>query len=155
MRQIKFRAYNELTNTIHEVVSIWNKIDGTIEHLCVALDKEREEVDTLFRDFKLMQFTGLTDSNGNEIYEGDIILQKSKDDWHSNVNDIYVIEFGRQDLGNSSYQQTIGWNATSKKSYQNEDRRLMKGINDLCINHPGITAVVIGNIHENPELLNV
>lgn len=153
MREIKFRAFNTLTKTMHDIISIWHNQDGSIAHVVIPLNEDHTEVDTLFNNFELMQFTSLMDSNGKNIFEGDIILQKSKEGWHSKVEDYFFIEFGRQDLGNSSYQQTIGWNATHLRSFSNEDRTLRKGINDLCINHIGITAVVIGNIHENKELL--
>jgi len=101
----------------------------------------------------MMQFTGLKDSCKNDIYEGDIIHEISIGTWHSVVNRKYVIEFIRQDLGDRSEQQTIGWNATPIISYKRETEYGNKGISSLCINHPGITCVVIGNIHQNPELL--
>lgn len=101
---------------------------------------------------KVMQFTGLKDSNGIEVFDGDIIHQKSNIDWHSDVDHKFVIEFGSQDLGNNSYQQTIGWNATPIKQY-GKSSYLRKGIYDLCFIHPGITAIVIGNIYANPDLL--
>lgn len=154
MKNLKFRIFNELSNKIQDVVSLWHRPNGEIAHVVVALDEDYLEVDTLFRNYQLMQSTGIKDSNGNEIFEGDIIFQKSNPEWRSNIEEKFVIQFGYQDLGNSSYQQTIGWNATNINSYYKENSCLKKGIRDLCINHPGITAVVIGNIHENPELLN-
>lgn len=152
MREIKFRVFNEALKKMQNVVSLWHSPNSEIAHVVVALDEEYAEVDTLFRGYQLMQLTGLKDSNGAEIYEGDIIHQLSKPNWHSKVDNKYIVEFGHQDLGDSSYQQTIGWNATDVR-YIGKDYTKSKGILDLCLNHPGITAVVIGNIHENPELL--
>jgi len=60
MREIKFRA--------------WNKIDKkmlpsrTLQQLAVC-----DYCDT-FDHLEIMQFTGLHDKNGNEIYEGDIVI---------------------------------------------------------------------------------
>jgi len=71
------------------------------------------------------QFTGLTDKNGKEIYEGDIFNLGDK-------NILYIVEYfdcglsGRQN-GNRSRVGLAHWN----------DR-----------------IEVVGNIHDNPELLN-
>jgi len=59
MREIKFRIWYKRVKTMSLNLDIWNlpDIDG--------LDEDEEPI--------LMQFTGLKDKNGKEIFEGDII----------------------------------------------------------------------------------
>lgn len=66
MRAIKFRAFNSLTN----------KMIDLKKTTPLALDANLN-CDGIFipfmDEYKIMQFTGLTDKNGKEIYEGDIL----------------------------------------------------------------------------------
>lgn len=75
----------------------------------------------------LMQFTGLLDKTGAEIYEGDVLL------WHEDVN------------------MLVKWNELYA-SFILEDLRL-KGMMSLDSKISTECYEVIGNIHENPELL--
>lgn len=70
----------------------------------------------------LMQYTGLKDKNGKEIYEGD------------------VLERGNE----KTARKTVEWKTGPERAggFNIGDRR------------KGITWRVIGNIYENPELLN-
>lgn len=86
---------------------------------------DEEAVLTRHDDIELMQFTNLKDKNGKEIYEGDLVGEPG---FYFPVT-YFDAAFH---IGNS--QPLIEW--LHARSRRGEDTE------------------VIGNIHENPELLN-
>jgi len=122
-RELKFRAWDELAKKmLHE---------EDVPHLALSLDGKfiqsggGDSFVYCYQDFKLMQYTGLKDKNGVEIYEGDILRwypQRPK-----NHHD-YIIEW------QSSGFYFGDW-------YENDFPDTEK------------ESLVIGNIYESPELL--
>ena len=142
MREIKFRAYNKdwkMMALPEDIISL--NVDGVtnclvdVDFLITTTDGEKHS--QLWEDdpdIVLMQYTGLKDKNGVEIYEGDVV--KYQKTFPNSGNPITKI-----------YQYEIKW-------YEDLD---IYGGSDL-LNGVGFRNVhsnleVIGNIYENPELL--
>lgn len=87
------------------------------------------------------QYTGLTDSNGRKIFEGDIVKLTDKrygGEWYAQVV-----------FGNPYSEYSWGWNFLyiGKKPQVNTDILLWVEMEEL-----GVYCEVIGNIHDNQEI---
>lgn len=120
MREIKFRAWDLRNNKwFHQDLFIMTNAGFYPDF------REFDDDQSLWdHEFDLMQYTGLTDKNGVEIYEGDIILRR------------YYSPMFKQNL---ETKMAIEWN----------ERDTSFGLWKEKIQY----VEVIGNIYENPELL--
>ncbi len=138
MKEIKFRAWHKELKIIFEPEAIWFSTPGRKPWLNNSHDYRDEYRGKLFGyvddDIILMQYTGLNDKKGNEIYEGDILHDLLHPEQYFLVR-YEDAEFGLELL----------------KPYVKECMGgISERLHDVCYD-----SEVVGNIYENPELLEV
>ena len=135
MREIKFRAWDTQNKRIFMVTQMSFRPSNDVFRIWDDTEDFHIENPT---DCILMQFTGLHDKNGREIYEGDIVYAP---------------------LNQSRYEICIGtYSDLSEDSYIVHYGVYGRRINALSKSYEGMGGAeryveVIGNIYENPELL--
>ena len=120
MRQIKFRAWHTELKIMAEVAKLhWFK-----DAFCADI---RGVPELGNENFILMQFTGLHDKNGKEIWEGDLVR------WNWKGNKYPPMEVKMGTLYEGDDKTRTGWIAFD--SFVDEN------------------CEVLGNVWENPELV--
>jgi len=125
-REIKFRAWDIKRNEMRSPEGV------------LLLPKREGGAQAMSGDgynYELMQFTGLKDKNGKEIYEGDVFREVYDDEGKT-------IEF----------VSVVKWDSSSASFFAGEPKQHFAELCDL--DEIANEFEVIGNIHENPELLN-
>lgn len=126
-RKIKFRAFSE-----HSGMWDWEKLTGQRDyapHLLSCLYSHD--------GWHVMQFTGLLDKNGREIYEGDIVIA-----WSQGSKGTFEIKWRQE--GSPSFILYPAW--------QHREMWYLSGSKNKDGTYSD-TVEVIGNIHEKPELI--
>jgi len=131
MREIKFRAWDP----VHKKIFM----------------PQFDRMQTML----LMQYTGLKDKNGKEIYEGDIVKWKfshtydegTEHEYISKTSGIVTVVFNNGGFGINRYKWLEGGNVKTDST------------GDFCKDLHGWLKSwqeykIIGNIYENPELLD-
>lgn len=143
MREILFRGkrvdtgewvYGSFVPDLLEVFNGFEELDGFIKPFEKTPDKRRMvEVERS----TVGQYTGLTDRNGVKIFEGDILhfintYRNENHEWHCTVEFVdgaFVCRYIESEGHLGEYNYFTSWNV------------------------PLVQWDVIGNIHDNPELL--
>ena len=103
-RERKFRAYSK-----YEKEMVWFDLSNVDE--------------ALRGDSVVMDYTGLKDKNGKEIYEDDVCRADTQMSLGCFENSTFIVEY--------DFEEGYGWNNWDIK-----------------------TIEIIGNIHDNPEMLD-
>ena len=137
MREIKFRAWDK-------VIGCWSDDpDNSLADISIKMNGHVSILDDCGtykpNDFIIEQFTGLEDYNGRDVYEGDILRYDIQD--HNGIDHFYenVVVYEGAEFG------CKGYSPSSEYWYWHPLNYIFE--ND-------IEPQVIGNIHENPDLLN-
>lgn len=128
MRELKFRAWDKQEKQMMKVSAI------SLENKEIGVKDFRTYHFFRIKNIELMQYTGLKDKNGTEIYEGDIVQ------YHPRHNGVPY----RVYWANESAKFLIGRKGVVGQELSSVMYNLDTG---------RIALEVIGNIHENPELL--
>lgn len=130
-REIKIRFWDKTTNTMIYPIANY-------ESICIVNGKMKPSLSNSIvdnwnwykREYEPLEYTGLKDKNGTEIYEGDIV------NFRNGESKLYIAF----NLGQWSMCRYLD---EPDKNYRNLDH---------YVNHDGPIEVV-GNIYKNPELL--
>lgn len=148
MRPIKFRAWDKHENRWYE--PIFRAYENEVYELLITFSGELErrtmqpilEHESLFPErYELMQFTGLYDKSGKEIYEGDIVQYQGQSFVESIIGEhpkthVSEIKWHEEELKWALYHHDKDdWTTNLTKS--GDDQQFE----------------VIGNIYENSDLL--
>ena len=124
MREIKFRAWDKDQNKIITVC----ELDWYSPNMTLFVHNRIDNGGANGERFTIMQYTGLKDKNGKEIYEGDLIIAYRENDGGGN-------HFKSREVHWQPHR--AGWNVSDKSKKRNTG-----------------TFEVVGNIYEHPELLS-
>jgi uncharacterized phage protein (TIGR01671 family) len=144
MREIKFRAWHyEEGNPLYVPEMRYSQ--------SYSLSLFFQNVDSEPCSVEIMQYTGLKDKNGVEIYEGDIIAQCYDED----LDDDEETTRSYHSEGAVAWFDSLYWDGggSTHSGYYCKQWFKYDEDGELSYHDSFDRVVVLGNIYENPELL--
>lgn len=138
MREIRFRAWDKINKLMSPVGRVdFGKSALIYQPLGMTEDGDVEwdGADIALDNLELMQFTGLLDKNGKEIYEGDIVRSEYGVGYDTKMYPSFTNGTHRVNIFEVKFED-CSYNL-SKPHDGNFDKEFE----------------IIGNIYENPELI--
>jgi len=170
MREIKFRAWdkeNKCMKVVSELNFIYEKsqrMDWGMQGALNDVWLNSEDTSYVPVDTVLLQYTGLKDKNGKEIYEGDIIAESTLDKiiWDDSGM-IIDRPYGKVYWCKNGYEVKL-LHAGKVKILEDAKEFLKKNTDETGCTEVYMTTYdgvfqwpkdieIIGNIYENPELI--
>lgn len=143
MREIKFRIWDQTKS---------NFVDNPTRYQRLAIGCDggvySGNYDDIIEDrYVIEQYTGLKDKNDKEVYEGDIVEFSRWNSPNEALED-YLCTAQKKIVWGLNYGQfpNAGWSAISLRPADLEEGHALKWMDAR-------NMIVVGNIHENPELL--
>ena len=130
MREIRFKVWDKLACIMHYNVEsgIYEDPDEIIPFYKILE----------FADYETMQYTGMKDKNGKDIYEGDIFV-------HCKV--FGVVKYGEyRNICDDVHGGHVGF-------YVDWENAKHKDITRVDLAYWIKVSEIVGNIHQNPELI--
>lgn len=127
-REVKFRFWDSFNGCYTYSDKVQNGLEGFFSLYDAALNGGNNPV--------LMQYVGLKDKNGKEIYEGDV---------YKTNEDIYLVTC---DETHNGFHWIMIYDSWLNKNVINRNKKSWLSKSDSSKNYE-----VIGKIYENPELL--
>jgi uncharacterized phage protein (TIGR01671 family) len=146
MKEIEFRAWDDGKKEWLLGYELKNLGGFSLFGECVLLGEWSQVLDQFVferhghkqDDLIVMQFTGLNDKNGKQIYEGDIVKVATR----SEINGLLY-----SDLGSVIFSENVG--SFGVEIPNGENGSVTWSMQHFVLNE----FEVVGNIYENPELL--
>ena len=133
MREILFRGKDKFGGWHFGFYTEGYYLDGTPVSWIEEVDRKKKQTEspTVIPE-TVGQYTGLTDKNGKKVFEGDILVF----------------------CKGATYPYKVIWDGMGWKLIRSDGKRIKEAFECNEMHYVNISEV-IGNIHDNPELLEV